>query len=80
MHMVRPKLVFSGQDQFCDMSDADADPALPTPTHPAINRSAIKYQVRRVGTKTAARGWPQEHPELVILSKMDYFQCKKGSG
>jgi hypothetical protein len=76
MHMVRPKNVFCGQDQFCDMPDAD--PTLPT--HPTINQSAIKYQVRRAGTKTDAHGWPQQHSKLVILSKTVYCQCQKSFG
>ena len=65
-----------GQDQFCDMPDAD--PTLPT--HPTINQSAINYQVRRVGTKMVAHGWPQQHSKLVILSKMLEIQCKNRSG
>jgi hypothetical protein len=67
-----------GQDQFCDMPDAD-------PTHPHTphdhNQSAINYQVRRVGTKMVAHGCPQQHPnKLVILSKMLEIQCKNRAG
>jgi hypothetical protein len=50
-----------GQDQFCDMPDAD--PTLPT--HPTTNRPAINYQVFRGGTKTVARGRPQQHSKQV---------------
>ena len=76
MHMVRLKTSKCGQDQFCDMPDAD--PTLPT--HPTTNRSAINYQVRRVGTKMVAHGWPQQHSKLVLLSKMLEIQCKNRFG
>jgi hypothetical protein len=56
----------------------DADPTLPT--HPTTNRSAMNYQVRRVGTKMVAHGFPQQHSKLVILSKMLEIQCKNMFG
>jgi hypothetical protein len=65
-----------GQDQFCDMPDAD--PTLST--HPAINQSAMNYQDRRVGTKMVAHGWPQQHSKLVLLSKLVEIQCKNRFG
>jgi hypothetical protein len=67
MHMVRPKNVgMCGQDQFCDMPDAD-----PThPTHPTTNRSTLLTWYFMAGTKTVAHGWPQQHSKLVLLSKM----------
>jgi hypothetical protein len=57
----------------------DADPTLPT--HPILaSQSAINYQVRRVGTKMVAHGWPQQHSKLVLLSQMVEIQCKNRFG